>query len=399
MAPSGMIMSETPPSRNMITPAVVLAQAATTPMTSITSYLLIEIGLAFQQPLGVTSQIRTTQSIIAIIFSLLMGAISIKFKHKTLLLSGILLIAISAVGCWSTPSFSFLLLVFPLAGIGTAMVQPMTNSLVAEHLPMEKRSGAIGWMMTGMASMMVLGGFIINYLNGIGGWRMAFIGYAVPVALIATVFVYIWIPRSKEDTTTTQGGEGSLSGYKRVYSNRSALSCLMGMAISQTTWQAILLFWASFYRQQFNIAVGTLAFLSIGTTLCFIGGNLFTGKYANLLGRKRLAITSLLLSGIFMVPIFTSSNFLWSYVFLLLFVVVSGVRATSTQSHTMEQMPMVRGALMSCMSAATSLGVTLGAALGGYILLGFGFVEFGYVFGAGNIIGALVFAFLTSEQS
>ena len=100
-----------------------------------------------------------------------------------------------------------------------------------------------------------------------------------------------------------------------------------------------------------------------------------------------------------MVPIFTSSNFLWSYVFLLLFVVVSGVRATSTQSHTMEQMPMVRGALMSCMSAATSLGVTLGAALGGYILLGFGFVEFGYVFGAGNIIGALVFAFLTSEQS
>lgn len=394
-----MIMSETPPSRNMITPAVVLAQAATTPMTSITSYLLIEIGLAFQQPLGVTSQIRTTQSIIAIIFSLLMGAISMKFKHKTLLLSGILLIAISAVGCWSTPSFSFLLLVFPLAGIGTAMVQPMTNSLVAEHLPMEKRSGAIGWMNTGMASMMVLGGFIINYLNGIGGWRMAFIGYAVPVALIATVFVYIWIPSSKEDITTTQGGEGLLSGYKRVYSNRSALFCLMGLAISQTTWQALLLFWASFYRQQFNIAVGTLAFLSIGTTMCFIGGNLFTGKYANLLGRKRLAITSLLLSGVFMVPIFTSSNFLWSYVFLLLFVIVSGVRATSTQSHTMEQMPMVRGALMSCMSAATSLGVTLGASLGGYILLGFGFVEFGYVFGASNIIGALVFAFLTSELS
>jgi hypothetical protein len=45
-------------------------------------------------------------------------------------------------------------------------------------------------MMTGMASMSVLGGFIINYLNGMGGWRLAFIGFAVPVALIATVFVY-----------------------------------------------------------------------------------------------------------------------------------------------------------------------------------------------------------------
>jgi len=393
-----IIMVEMQSRGRMITPAVVIARAATTPISRITSLLLIEIGLAFQQPVGVVSQIRTVQSIIAVIFALLMGAISVKFKHKTLLMWGILLIAISAVGCWITPSFSFLLLVFPLAGIGTAMVQPMTNSLVGEHLPRERRSGAIGWMMTGMASMSVLGGFIINYLNGMGGWRLAFIGYAVPVALIATVLVYYWIPISKGEISSTQGSEGLLSGFKRVYSNRSAISCLMGMVVSQTTWQAILLFWASFYRQQFKIDIGTLVFLGIGTTLSYIGGNLFTGKYANLLGRKRLAIISLLLSGVFMVPIFTSSNFLWSYAFVLLFAIVGGIRATSTQSHTMDQMPGARGTLMSCMSAAISLGAALGAAIGGYILLGYSYVEFGYVFGAVNILGALVFAFLTSER-
>jgi predicted MFS family arabinose efflux permease len=106
------------------------------------------------------------------------------------------------------------------------MVQPMTNSLVGEHLPREKRAGAIGWMMTGMASLGILGNFIINYLNGIGGWRMAFIGYAVPVALIASILVYTWIPKSKENPISTQVGEGLLSGYKRVYANKSALSCL-----------------------------------------------------------------------------------------------------------------------------------------------------------------------------
>ena len=99
-----------------------------------------------------------------------------------------------------------------------------------------------------------------------------------------------------------------------------------------------------------------------------------------------------------MVPIFTSSNFLWSYAFVLLFAIVGGIRATSTQSHTMDQMPGARGTLMSCMSAAISLGAALGAAIGGYILLGYGYVEFGYVFGAVNILGALVFAFLTSER-
>lgn len=384
---------------NRITPAVVLARAATTPMNNITGYLLIEIGQAFQQPLGIISQIRTVQSIIAVVFSLLMGAISVKFKHKTLLISGILLIAISAVGCWITPNFLFLLLVFPLAGIGTAMVQPMTNALVGEHLPREKRSGAIGWMMTGMASLGILAGFVINYLNGIGGWRLAFIGYAFPVALIATILVYYWIPRSNREISSSHGGEGLMSGFKQVYSNRSAISCLIGMAISQTTWRAVGLFFASFYRQQFNIAIGTLAFFSIGTTLSYIGGNLFTGKYADRLGRKKLSIISLLLSGVIMVPVFISSTFLMSYAFLILFAIISGIRSTSTQSHTMEQMPSARGTLMSCMSAAISLGATLGAAIGGYILLGYSFVEFGYVFGAVNILGALVFAFLTIEQS
>lgn len=392
-------MVETQSRGGMITPAVVFARAATTPMASITSLLLIEIGLAFQQPLGIISQIRTVQAIIAVVFSLLMGAISVKFKHKTLLLAGIVSIAISALGCYITPNFTFLLLVFPLAGIGRAMVGPMTNSLVGEHLPREKRAGAIGWMMTGMAGIGILGRFIINYLNGIGGWRMAFVGYAFPAALIASALVYFWVPRSKEETVSTQGGEGLLSGYRRVYANKSALSCLLGMAISQTTWQALLLFWASFYRQQFNITLGTMAFLGIGTTLGYIIGNLFSGKYVHRIGRKRLSIISLLLSGLFMTLLFIIPNFWISYAAVLLFAIVSGMRATSTQSYTMEQMPMARGTLMSCMSAAINLGATFGTAIGGYIILGYSFVEFGYVFGAINILGALVFALLTYESS
>ena len=92
----------------LITSALVLARAATTPMSGITSYLLIEIGLSFQQPVGTVSQIRTLQSIIAVVFALLMGVISIKYKPKTLVMFGLLLIAISAIGCCLTPSFLFL---------------------------------------------------------------------------------------------------------------------------------------------------------------------------------------------------------------------------------------------------------------------------------------------------
>jgi len=121
------------------------------------------------------------------------------------------------------------------------MVGPMTNSLVGDYLPREKRAGAISWMMTGMAGIGILGRFIINYLNGIGGWRIAFLGYAVPVALLALVMIFFWIPQSNEETASSSSGEGLMSGYKRVYGNKSALSCLFGMAISQTDCNTILL--------------------------------------------------------------------------------------------------------------------------------------------------------------
>lgn len=381
----------------MVTPAVVFSRAATMPISSITSLLLIEIGLAFQQPVGVISQIRTMQSVIAVVVALLMGVISMKYKHRSLLILGLLLIGIAAVGCCVAPSFSVLFFVFPLAGIGGAMVSPMCNSLVGKHLPSERRSGAIGWMMTGMAGISVLGGFYINYLNSLGGWRLAFLGFAFPVALISALLVYLWIPISEVELFS-KGGSGLLSGYKEVYLNKSALSCLMGMAFSQTTWQAVLLFNASFYRQNFKLAIGTIVLLNIGTVLGYIGGNLFTGKYAHMLGRKRLSIISLLLSGVFLVLIFVSPSLLVSYSSALLFAIFSGIRATSTQSHTMEQMPDARGTLMSSMSAAISLGTALGAAIGGFILLGYSYIEFGYAFGAVNILGAMIFAFLTIEK-
>lgn len=53
--------------------ALILSRSATQPHLAVTGLLLIEIGLTFGTPVGVTGQIRTASSVIAILFSLLMG--------------------------------------------------------------------------------------------------------------------------------------------------------------------------------------------------------------------------------------------------------------------------------------------------------------------------------------
>ena len=149
-------MSKTSPhvkshsSKRLILPALVLSRGATHPPLAVTSLLLIDIGLTFGCPVGLAGQIGTVSSAIAIIFALLMGILSVRFKHRSLLITGLLLYSVSALGCSISPSFAALLLSYSLSGLGRAMVNPMANTLIGETLPLEQRSKAIGWTLAGM---------------------------------------------------------------------------------------------------------------------------------------------------------------------------------------------------------------------------------------------------------
>lgn len=111
-------------------PALTVASFASGPIAVVGALLLIDIGNTFGTSVGVAGQINTSYSTVAVIFALLTGALSIKFKHKSLLLLGLLLMAISALGCFLALDFAMLLVFYSVSGAGYAIVSPMTFTLV-----------------------------------------------------------------------------------------------------------------------------------------------------------------------------------------------------------------------------------------------------------------------------
>lgn len=391
-------MSETQPNDNMITPSLVIARLATWPIGTITGLLLIDIGLTFNQSVGIMGQIRTVGSLLGVIFALLLGILSVKYNHKTLLIIGLLLVALSAMGCWLSPSFLIILLAYPLSNIGNSMVGPMSFSLVGTLLPQEKRSGAISLMLTGMALVSIFGGFVINYLNGIGGWRMTFLGFALPIALAASIIVYLFIPLPKVESGSTGTQIGILSGFRQVFSSRSATACLLGQAISMAAWGGITTFSGSFWRQVFGLSIGTVVLIGVGSGICYIAGNLFAGKFANKYGSKKLVVTALLVAGVLWI-LWTYLRILWmSLVFGYFIVIFGGMRGTAINSLTLEQISSARGTLMSLNGAAQSLGTAFGVAVGGYLLIRFGYSGLFLAYSAFFILGGLIISFLAKES-
>ncbi len=161
----------------------------------ISGLLLIDIGQTFGYPVGVTGQISTVYSAIAVIFALIMGVLSARYRHKTLLTAGLLLYVISAVCSYVSPSFPVLIVAYSLTGIGGSIVFPMTATIIGEAFPPERRSSALGWVTAGQPFSVLVGSPTVNYITSRFGWRSTFIYFMLPISIVGLALVYFGIPK------------------------------------------------------------------------------------------------------------------------------------------------------------------------------------------------------------
>jgi DHA1 family inner membrane transport protein len=376
-----------------------LASGFTVSSTNIvTSLLLIEIGSTFGVSVGIAGQIRTLSYIVAIASSLLLGALSLRFDHKKLLLIGLLSSILSALGSGFSLNFGMMFLSYSLNGVGMAMVLPMVFSLIAEYFSEEKRPSVIGLFITGQGFSNVIGSPIVGYISENWGWRLTFLGYIFPVALLSLVLTIRMIP-SKSSTEGDTLRVSVFSGFREVFSNRSAVACLIGFTFSTMAFQALVTYGASFYRQRFLLSMGSTTLFYIAAPLCFMSGSYFGGRLVNRVGRKTLTVASALIAGLFTV-FFSNVPFMAVSMALAMAVALfNGVRNVAANNLTLEQLPRLRGLMMSLYSAADNLGMAFGSGIGGYTLLLYDYGALGISLGAMGIISALLFHFFTRDPT
>lgn len=385
------------PSNKSIKLSLFITGFATSTRLIISSLLLIEIGITFGTPVGLTGQIVTAASIVAIIAALIMGILIMRYTSRPLLLSGILFFSISAVGCFLAPDFTTMLLCYSIAGIGDAMVFPMLGTIIGETLPSEERSKALGLINAGQPISFVIGSPIVAYIASNQGWRMSFLFYMLPIVTISFLITYFGIPKTrskKEDNTAS----GNLSGYKGVISNKSALSCLLGATIFQasmfTSWTYVI----SYLRQSFMISQSWTTILISLMAVCAAIGSLTVGRIVSKYGKK-LATTFLsLLLGLSVIILYNSGNLWVSLAVIFPWAYVAGAGYVSGDVLTLDQVPQYRGTLMSLNMVARSIGITLGGILGGSLLILFDYNIFGIIMGVIGILAATNYHLFTLES-
>ncbi len=385
-------------------PSLVLASFASSLPTLLLSLLLIDMALTFSVSPGSMSQLNTVSSTVAIVSAILLTTLSVVFKHKSLLLLGLLALIVSVAGCMLAPNYAFILGAYSLTGITLAMTVTMATTLIREHLPLGERAKAIGWTNAGASSAFLVGGPVIAYIAGVKDWRLAFLSFLLPISIISFYLAFVSIPGK---STTEQyspsieqhvkSKKDYFGGIKAVFHNKSATFCLLGSIFRTATFIAVLLYAPSFYREKFLLSTSRASIILLFGAALYAVGSLFATRFVNTFGRKATTIVFLMISGIFIVLYPYFSN-LWLSLFAM-FVACwfSGMTITAAVSLTLEQVPEFTGTMMSLNSVAVNIGNVVGSGIGGAVLILFGYKGLGNVLGGLGVLGAFIYYFLTKD--
>lgn len=378
-------------------PLLAFSYFATGLLGVLVSLLLVDIGLTFNADVSLMSQVNTSYNIAGFVFALLMGVLSVRFKHKTLLIVGILLTCGSALGFYLAWDFVVVLAAYSLSGIGWAMISPTVFTLIGEHVSLIKRANAIGLTVAAGALGYVIGPLLIAWIANLGGWRLCLVGFVIPVLFVSLLMTSAGVPSTSRNSKKSLDGRDYLKGFKDVLSNRSAVACIVGDALRSAAFVATVIYVASFVREHFQMSTAFASLVLLGGASFYAIGSVVAGPFVNRLGRKRLTVVNAVLAGTFTMCYYLTPNLWLSMTLVMVASWFFGMLVSSANSLTLEQVPEARGTIMSLSTASLNLGSALGTAIGGLALSLFGYEGLGSVLGVMGIAAAFVFLVFARE--
>jgi MFS family permease len=307
-----------------------------------------------------------------------------------------------------THSFWMLLVCVTLVGIGNNLWHPAAIPTLAYRYP-ERRGLVLSFHGMGGNVGEAIAPFVIGALLGWYSWRTVVVINVVPgltmSALILLMLGAFSMTKSKDDHAINAGaGAQGIKQYLRDFAGLLKNKSLMLIAASsgfRTMTQAGLLTFLPVYLA-YELNYSTFA-VGICLTVLQVAGFIAApvgGHLSDKWGRKRVIMSSMLLSGAMIIGMAFAGKSIWFVVFVALVGFFLYAMRAVLQAWTIETVPKnMAGAGVGLQFGFTSLGAAISPAIFGLIADNFDIYK-GFYFLAGIIVFAnLLVLFMPAEHA
>src|SRR5215467_2124788 len=133
---------------------------------------------------------------------------SLRFGRKRFLIACIVIFTVSSFACGAATSLALILIARAVQGAGGGALQPLSQAILLESFPPEKRGSAMAVFALGVVVAPVLGPTLGGWLTDAYSWRWAFY-INIPVGIFAVLMISRYV---KDPEYITEAKPGKLDG-------------------------------------------------------------------------------------------------------------------------------------------------------------------------------------------
>lgn len=284
-------------------------------------------------------------------------------------------------------SFEMVMITRILQGIsgGTAIVVAM--AVATRLVEREKRGTAIGIILMGLSSSLVLGVPIGTFLSSMIGWKALFAAIGV-ITLIPLIVVYRRIPSMKEQEPVTLRMQLSILKDKRI---------LLAVAVTLFYvggYSTLFTYLTPFLQKSANLSITEISGILLLAGICSFLGSSLGGMSAD---KKEPIFT--IFSGItlqimmLMLLAFVTGNLVVMVAVIMIWMIATWSTSPAQQLYLVTLVPKSPDIALSVNTSFIQFGFALGSGLGGIVLSRTSILHLSWI-SAGTVLLALLMTIL-----
>ncbi|AWI35922.1 major facilitator superfamily transporter [Bacillus safensis FO-36b] len=314
-------------------------------------------------------------------------ALTINIDRRKILSWMLIIFTLSNIITSVSHSFEMVLMTRVLQGIsgGTAIVVAM--AVATRLVEREKRGTAIGIILMGLSSSLVLGVPIGTFLSSMIGWKALFAAIGL-ITLIPLIVVYRRIPSMKEQEPVTLGMQLSILKDKRI---------LLAVAVTLFYvggYSTLFTYLTPFLQESANLSITEISGILLLAGICSFLGSSLGGVAADKKGPTFTIFSGIILQIIMLMLLaFVTGNLVVMVVVIMIWMIATWSTSPAQQLYLVTLVPKSPDIALSVNTSFIQFGFALGSGLGGLVLSRTSILHLSWI-SAGTVLLALLMTIL-----
>lgn len=314
-------------------------------------------------------------------------ALTINIDRKKILSWMLMIFILSNIITSVSHSFEMVMMTRVLQGIsgGTAIVVAM--AVATRLVEREKRGTAIGIILMGLSSSLVLGVPIGTFLSSMIGWKALFAAIGL-ITLIPLIVVYRRIPSMKEQEPVTLRMQLSILKDKRI---------LLAVAVTLFYvggYSTLFTYLTPFLQASANLSITEISGILLLAGICSFLGSSLGGMAADKKGPIFTIFSGIILQIIMLMLLsFVTGNLVVMVAVIMIWMIATWSTSPAQQLYLVTLVPKSPDIALSVNTSFIQFGFALGSGVGGIVLSETSILNLSWI-SAGTVFLALLMTIL-----